>query len=332
METRANFIAVGAFVVAAFIGLLAFVVWLSNWQAEREYQEYWIYFPGSVKGLRVGSSVTYRGITVGEVTSIGFPDDGSVANILVKTRIDDSAPIKSDTVASLEIQGLAGGALVMLKGGSDGEPMLAAKEGEPFPVIKSTRSQLDRLLEGAPALVEQVQELVGRATLVFGDDNQTAFSGILANLNTLSGTLAGQSESIESVIEDARVTLAELKVAAGSVQTVGAALERDLPVATGEAVAALKNIREGSADLDKFIQQATRTAKSFDGAADEARGLIKENRPAIRDFTGSTLYDTNAFLADLRVLIDNLNRLTTEVGRDPARFLFGGQQRGYETR
>lgn len=332
METRANFIAVGIFVIAAFLSLLAFVIWLSNWQAERSYKEYWIFFDGSVKGLRVGSSVTYRGITVGEVTSIGFPDDGNVERILVKTRIDDSAPIKTDTVASLEIQGLAGGALVMLQGGSNAAPQLEAVEGEDHPVIVSGQSQLDRLLAGAPALVEQVQELVGRATLVLGDENQASFAGILANLNTLSKALADRSKSIESIVEDARVTLAELKQAAGSVQTVGAVLERDLPVATGEATAALKNIRAASADVEGFIRQARTTAKSFDGVAKETEALIAENRPAIRDFTGSTLYDTNAFLADLRVLIDNLNRLTTEVGRDPARFLFGGQQRGYETR
>lgn len=332
METRANFIAVGLFVIAAFMSLLAFVVWLSNWQAERSYREYWIYFTGSVKGLRVGSSVTYRGITVGEVTFIGFPEDGDVEKILVKTRVDEAAPIKTDTVASLEIQGLAGGALVMLQGGSNLAAMIEPSPGKDYAVITSAPSQLDRLLEGAPALVEQVQELVGRATLVLGDENQAEFASILANLNTLSESLASRSEAIEGVVDDARATLAELRQAAGSVQVVGAALERDLPVATGEATAALKNIREASKDVDAFIQQARSTAKSFEGTAGQATALIQENRPAIRDFTGSTLYDTNAFLADLRVLIDNLNRLTTEVGRDPARFLFGGQQRGFETR
>ena len=332
METRANFIAVGAFVIAAFLGLLAFVVWLSNWQAARAYDEYWIYFDGSVKGLRVGSSVTYRGITVGEVTSIGFPEDGDVERILVKTRIVDDAPVRADTVASLEIQGLAGGALVMLSGGSNASPPLQASEGEDFRVIPSAPSQLDRLLSGAPALVEQVQELVGRATLVLGDQNQAAFTGLLENLNTLSGALATRSDSIDSILVDAATTMGELKGAAGSVQSVASAVERDLPPALADARSVLQNVEKGSKDLDKFVAQAGRTAKSFEGVADEAGGMIKENRAAIRDFTGSTLYDANAFLADFRVLIDNLNRLMTEVGRDPARFLFGGQQRGFETR
>jgi len=332
METRANFIAVGLFVVALFLSLLAFIVWLSNWQAERNYRDYWIYFDGSVKGLRVGSSVTFRGITVGEVTSIGFPDDGDVERILVKTRLTEDAPVRSDTVASLEIQGLAGGALVMLRGGSNSASPLEPVAGEKYAIIKSAPSQLDRLLAGAPALVEQVQELVARASLVLGDDNQAAFTSILANLATLSQTLAARSESIDSIVVDAEGAIAEIRKAAQSVQAVGSTLEKDIPVATAAATAALQNLSVASEDLDELVAQASRTAGAFQGAAEEARGLIQENRPAIRDFTGTTLYDMNAFLIDLRVLTDNLNRLTTEVGRDPARFLFGGQQRGFETR
>jgi phospholipid/cholesterol/gamma-HCH transport system substrate-binding protein len=332
METRANFIAVGLFVIALFMSLLIFVVWLSNWQAERSYKEYWIFFDGSVKGLRVGSSVTFRGITVGEVTFIGFPDDGNVERILVKTRIEDDAPVRTDTVASLEIQGLAGGALVMLKGGSNAATALDPGPGQAHPVISSAPSELDRLLAGAPALVEQVQELVARARIVLGDDNQAALTSILKNVSTLSATLADRSQSIESIVDDAKGTLAQLRQAAGSVQSVGAALEKDVPAATREAAAALRNIRKASKGFDGFIKQARTTARSFEGAADQAGGMIKENRRSIRDFTGTTLYDLNAFLSDSRILVDNLNRLTTEVGRDPARFLFGGQQRGYQTR
>jgi phospholipid/cholesterol/gamma-HCH transport system substrate-binding protein len=332
METRANFIAVGLFVVALFIGLLAFVVWLSNYQAERSYKQYWIYFDGSVKGLRVGSSVTFRGITVGEVTFIGFPADGNVEQILVKTRIDSTAPVRTDTEARLEIQGLAGGALIMLDGGSNTALALKATKGQKYPVIPSAPSQLDRLLEGAPALVEQIQALVARATQVLGDANQESLSGILANLNTLSSTLADRSESIESIVEDAKQTLAELKASAASVQNIGAALEQDIPPAVREARGALKNIRKASEGVDGAVRQIKKAAGSFGGASDQASALLKENRPAIHDFTSSTLYDLNAFLADTRVLVDNLNRLVTDVGRDPARFLFGGQQRGYETR
>ena len=144
--------------------------------------------------------------------------------------------------------------------------------------------------------------------------------------------MAERSESIELIVEDARETLAELKRSAASVQNIGAALEKDVPPAVREARGVLKNIRKASEGVDGAVRQIRKAAGSFGGASDQASALLSENRPAIRDFTGSTLYDANAFLADTRVLVDNLNRLVSDVGRDPARFLFGGQQRGYETR
>ena len=35
-------------------------------------------------------------------------------------------------------------------------------------------------------------------------------------------------------------------------------------------------------------------------------------------------------IAEVRDFLVGLNRVTTEVERDPARFLFGNQQQGYE--
>ncbi|MBO6781878.1 MAG: MCE family protein, partial [Alphaproteobacteria bacterium] len=51
----------------------------------------------------------------------------------------------------------------------------------------------------------------------------------------------------------------------------------------------------------------------------------------LRDFTGEGLYELTNFMVEARALIDSLERVTTQVERDPARFLFGNQQQGYET-
>ena len=113
---------------------------------------------------------------------------------------------------------------------------LKAAAGKKYPVIPSAPSQLDRLLEGAPALVEQVQALVARATQVLGDKNQESLAGILTNINTHCRILwRSVQKAIEFIVEDARETLAELKRSAASVQNIGAALEKDIPPAVREA-------------------------------------------------------------------------------------------------
>ena len=66
----ANPTVIGGFVVGAItlivLGLLVFGG--TTWFAERN--TFIAYFPGSVKGLRVGAPVDFRGVTIGEVTEV----------------------------------------------------------------------------------------------------------------------------------------------------------------------------------------------------------------------------------------------------------------------
>ena len=70
------------------------------------------------------------------------------------------------------------------------------------------------------------------------------------------------------------------------------------------------------------------------GAEDLAHAVVDvaENREPLRDFTNTGLYDVTNMIAEVRDFLVGLNRVTTEVERDPARFLFGNQQQGYEPR
>ena len=65
--------------------------------------------------------------------------------------------------------------------------------------------------------------------------------------------------------------------------------------------------------------------------AGEFQQLAAENRKPLREFTNNGLYELTTLLTEARGLLVGLNRVTTEVERDPARFLFGNQQQGYET-
>lgn len=70
MAKKANPAAIGGFVVGAAALLVVGVLVFGSgklWKATRP----WVsYFPGSVKGLQVGAPVTFRGVKIGQVTSI----------------------------------------------------------------------------------------------------------------------------------------------------------------------------------------------------------------------------------------------------------------------
>src|SRR5947207_454766 len=107
METRAPFIIVGAFVLAAIVAVFGFVYWLHNTGGTGARTVHHIQFDGSVSGLLVGAGVLFNGIRVGEVTDLGLVADNprkAVATIAVATGI----PVHADTKVGLDFQGLTG--------------------------------------------------------------------------------------------------------------------------------------------------------------------------------------------------------------------------------
>ena len=86
-----------------------------------------------------------------------------------------------------------------------------------------------------------------------------------------------------------------------------------------------------STDTLKLLLDEMRvSAQAFTEMANEIQDMVAENREPFRDFTAGGLYELNTLLIEARALLTGLNRVTTEVERDPARFLFGDQQSGYE--
>ena len=67
METRANFVLIGAFTLAAILGAFAFIMWIAGYGASGTHRHYQVIFDGSVSGLSVGSNVLFNGLKVGEV-------------------------------------------------------------------------------------------------------------------------------------------------------------------------------------------------------------------------------------------------------------------------
>ena len=166
METRANYVIVGLFVVILTVGLFAFALWLEKTQFEVEVAYYDIYFVGPVTGLKKGSIVSYRGITVGTVDDIEI-DPKNLERVIVTIDVKANTPIRRDTVASLEVQGIAGVPFILLSGGTEASPPLTTEKGQRYPVIASVPSRIEQVLAGAPATLTLVL-VAGAARLLAG--------------------------------------------------------------------------------------------------------------------------------------------------------------------
>ena len=98
METRAPFVVIGAFVLAAIVAVFGFVYWLNNTGGLGPRTSYHVQFEGSVPGLLVGAGVLFNGIRVGEVTDLALAPDNP--------RRVNAAELESRTAALAERFGL----------------------------------------------------------------------------------------------------------------------------------------------------------------------------------------------------------------------------------
>ncbi|MGH6930348.1 MAG: MlaD family protein, partial [Dongiaceae bacterium] len=218
METRASYIAVGAFVLVLIVGLLGFVVWVGKFQGRQDFARYDIQFAGSVTGLQIDGTVRYRGIAVGRIIDIQIdPDD--IELIRVTIEIGEDTPVLTDTVASIELQGITGVTYILLTGGRKGSQFLPKTMSAPYPVIKSKPSRLEELFQGAPDLISKANVLVERVTLLVSEENRQAVTDTLANLRSLSERFAGGGGNIDSLLEDGAAVM-------GNVNRMTAELEQ----------------------------------------------------------------------------------------------------------
>jgi phospholipid/cholesterol/gamma-HCH transport system substrate-binding protein len=315
METRASYVLVGAFVLLMLAAAGLFVVWLGRYQAEEAYAFYDIYFAESVTGLQKGGAVRYQGVEVGRVADIRI-DPTDIQRVKVRVRVDRGTPIRQDATATLELQGITGLVFVQIKGGSNQAAMLPERADEPIPVIPSRPSLTAQILEGAPNLLAQVTALMQQAQELLNADNRRAFSEMLRNVRDLTENLVGYSERIDALLvsgneltRDAQTAVTEYGALATSLRTQVDAIGGD----AGEAVEKMQAAADGFARVSRQLER-----------------LIADNRQGIDDFSGSGLYEFTQLMIEARVLVESLTRVSQQLERDPARFLFGDRQKGFE--
>ena len=234
METNANYVAVGAFVLACIVGLIVALLWLAGAQYRQEFTRYQTFFSGSVTGLSKGTSVRYNGIEVGRVSKLRFdPEDPK--RVIVIMEVDPTLRLHEDSVASIASMGLTGGSYVEIEGGSKRSPMLKVKPGQEYAVIKSAPSTLQQLAESAPLLIAKYNHIGDELSELLNEQNRAAIGRILANLDTTTGVLARRSDDLDATIRNLNTT------------------SRALTVTLANANEAIVNISKLSRDADDAI-------------------------------------------------------------------------------
>jgi phospholipid/cholesterol/gamma-HCH transport system substrate-binding protein len=99
----------------------------------------------------------------------------------------------------------------------------------------------------------------------------------------------------------------------------------------GTAIDAVgRTANDVDSEIKPLLADLRQSSKSMTAMANEISGLVKENREPLRNFSAGGLTELSSLVTDMREFVAHLDRLTAEIERDPARFLFGNQQQGYD--
>ena len=301
MQARVGYAAVGAFVLVLGAALVGFGLWLGSGREAGDFRVFYAYTEESVAALNPSSAITYRGVNVGKVTVIELdPDDPTRVRLTFNIRSD--APIKTDTVATIAMQGLTGLGSIELAGGSREAPLLTKTPGSPHPVIRMEPSLLNRLDTALRIAMRTLDQASRRLLVILNDDNTAAIGSILANTDRLTGALAGQSDRVDR-------TLGDLEKLANAAARAGETLPQLAP------------------RVDAVLAQTEQVLATLRGAADQVGATASDSRRQL-EYTGSVLLpQVEQAVENLGTAAGSLRELGDRLSANPQMLLLGPPKR-----
>jgi phospholipid/cholesterol/gamma-HCH transport system substrate-binding protein len=310
METRANYAVIGAFVIVATLAVAAFVLWLGQSQFQRDYKAYDIVFEGPVS-LEDGSAVRYIGIKVGEVSTVRI-DRADPSKVRARIRIDRETPVKTDSTASIQLAGITGVTFVQISAGSPTARLLEAKPGEPVPVIKAEKTQLDQLVAGGAQVLGQANDTMERVKKLLTDENIDSIEASLKNIETITTKLAAD----DGLIDQATGTMKDLSRASNEF----AAASESVGTFSTNANAELAGL---SGQLDDLLSEVSKVVVSAEAVMAQGGDTVRVVNSLLEGPATGVVEDSRLAAQDLRILISRMDRLTRELERNPQSMLVG---------
>jgi phospholipid/cholesterol/gamma-HCH transport system substrate-binding protein len=191
MKPRMSHLMIGSLTLAVIAGSFAGLLGYRKFVSTKQRIPLRVIFEGSASGLHKGGSVNFGGIRVGEVVSLKLDNPRRVVALAM---IDNTAPVRKDTLAGLEFQGLTGVAALSLIGGSPEAPAVPL-DADGIPILIADPEATQDVETRIKAALINVDKVIA--------DNQTELKDTLLNLETFTAALAVNGEKIDSVVRRA---------------------------------------------------------------------------------------------------------------------------------
>lgn len=312
METRANHILIGSFVVGVVALALGCLLWLGKFGGERDSALYDIEFSESVIGLSKGSVVSYNGVPVGQVLSLAIDSD-DLSRVVVRVRINDKDLVRRDTEVTLGFAAVTGVADIRLSGGSLQSPRLYV-EGE-VPSIVASPSPLAKLATSGQHIMVNINEIATRLSELLSPQNVARMESVLGNIDALVASVGDERETLAEAIR-------QLSVASGQLQTTLASIDG--------AAHSVRGLMDG--EVRTLLTSTNGAVEKLDVLATQLDGLVAENRSAVSGFSQQGLRQVGPALEELRATLAALQQLSEQLSRSDSALIGNPQPREFKPR
>jgi phospholipid/cholesterol/gamma-HCH transport system substrate-binding protein len=310
MESRANYVAVGAFVLLMTGVIIGVTLWLAQAQFQAQYVMFEVHVPGSVSGLDLGSPVRRNGIEIGRVAAIQQdPQDPALVNVMLRVRAPSR--LRADSVASITTQGLTGSSFIEIIPGTAGSPSMDDRTTAPYPVIAFQASGIQEVLNKTPLVLSRLTTIEDQIQQILNEQNRAAITESLENIRDLTAALNRRAGTIDALIVDSGQTMHNLAGASTALTTL------------------LAHANGTLAKADQLAASANTTFAQTGKLTVNLNSIVQSDRSGLHDLTTTVPAQLNELLASTTRLTQSLNRISTGLEQDPSRLLLGARDQGY---
>jgi len=299
LETRLGFFA--ALVVIAAVLMLETLGSLDNFKKGRRLHAQF----NSAQELKAGDRIKMAGVEIGRVEAITLVE----SKVQVTMRVSADAPVKTDSVATIQFAGLMGQNFISLSFGSQaGQP---ADDNTHLPTreqadMNAIMQRLDNVASGVENLTksfsgDKIDNILGPLTDFF-KQNSSQVSATLTNLKVISSQVAEGKGTIGKMIMEENLYSSSLT----TVSNLQFATE-DMRVAIGDARAALSEARTGKGTLGKLLTDDSLYMGASGSMSNLNDILSKVNRG---DGSVGKLVNKDEFYQNAKLTLQKLDKAT----------------------
>ncbi|MEA3552977.1 MAG: MlaD family protein [Campylobacterota bacterium] len=305
MDSKVNFTLVGAFLFTFILAILGFTFWLGKYGMESQKLDYYkVYLEESIAGLNIESSIKYKGLHVGVVKEINInPNNSEQIEILLE--VVGGTPIKKDTTAMLESQGITGLKYIDLVGGSKDAGILTSQNNE-IPVIKSKQSFFGSLGDSTQDITQNVNILLIKLNKLFSQNNIDKISDVITNTDLLTSNINNTVLKAENILDrDVKKVINDFEQ-----------FTKQLNITLGKTDNLIDN------DLKQTLEKVSGASDSTKIAFVEFGQLVKDGKLDLKDITSDSLKKFDILMLELGITMQDVQKMIDNLSDSPSDIIF----------